>query len=131
MEPESRTFSYRTRRSTPTGQIPVEFECPWCGVTVHTWLWSLAGGGKRCPGCKSFNNGYGQSWKHVPESPERVAYRAGWDASKRTSTCDLDAAERRFEKKYGPGYGGTMFAAGWADYASDREKFTSLLEPAR
>lgn len=53
-------------------------------------------------------------------TPERTAYRAGWDASKRTTTCDLDAAEARFERRFGADFGGTMFAAGWGDYAADR-----------
>lgn len=53
------------------------------------------------------------------------AYRKGWDASKRTTTYDLDAAESRFERRYGTGTG-TAFAAGWADHASDYEFGHSL-----
>jgi hypothetical protein len=61
------------------------------------------------------------------KTPEHTAYEAGWAASKRTRTYDLDAAEARFEARHGQGYGGSMFAAGWTDYASDYPKFTSLL----
>lgn len=47
-----------------------------------------------------------------------AAYKRGWQASKRTTTYDLDAAEARFIKAHGETFA-TDFAAGWADYASD------------
>lgn len=47
------------------------------------------------------------------------AYRKGWDASRRTTTYDLDAAEARFEKRYGEWYS-PAFNRGWNDYAADR-----------
>jgi len=50
---------------------------------------------------------------------QQAAYRAGWNASKRTRTYDLDAAERRYESRHGTA-GGSAFAAGWTDYAADR-----------
>ncbi len=61
-------------------------------------------------------------------TPERHAYEAGWRASQRTRTCDLDAAERRYEDRYGADHGGTMFAAGWVDAACGNPKGTSLRE---
>lgn len=60
------------------------------------------------------------------KSPERIAYDAGWAASRRTTTCDLDAAEARFARKYGADFGGTYFAAGWIDYAADNPKYNAL-----
>lgn len=62
----------------------------------------------------------------MEQTPERIAYAAGWAASKRTTTYDLDAAESRFERKRGAGFGGTMFAAGWTDYAAERTFGASL-----
>lgn len=59
-------------------------------------------------------------------APEGIAYEAGWTASRTSTTYDLDAAERRFERRYGEGFGGTMFAAGWTDQATDKPKFTAL-----
>ena len=58
---------------------------------------------------------------------DRVAYEAGWQASKRTKTADLDAAERRFEAKHGADYGGTNFAGGWVDWSAGNAKWTGLL----
>lgn len=55
----------------------------------------------------------------------RTAYLKGWEASKRTTTCDLEAAEDRFLARYG-GEWHDGFVAGWVDYACDWEKFTSL-----
>ncbi|ABE67749.1 hypothetical protein Wildcat_169 [Mycobacterium phage Wildcat] len=48
------------------------------------------------------------------------AYRKGWDASKRTTTYDLGAAETRFEERHGSTQV-NAFIAGWTDYASDQE----------
>lgn len=64
----------------------------------------------------------------INNSPERTAYLAGWDASRRTKTFDLDAAEARFEAKHGAGFGGSMFAAGWVDFAAEYAKWTSFAE---
>lgn len=56
---------------------------------------------------------------------QKHAYDAGWQASKVSRTFDLDAAEARYERKYG--YDSRAdFAGGWADQASDYEKYTSL-----
>lgn len=45
-----------------------------------------------------------------------TAFRAGYAASKRSTTFDLDAAEARFESRHGSDTG-TAFAAGWTAYA--------------
>lgn len=57
-----------------------------------------------------------------------MAYEAGWRASQRTTTYDLDAAEARFEASHGSDFGGTNFAAGWVDVAAGNPKWTSLVE---
>ena len=65
--------------------------------------------------------------RKAPAIDQRTAYLAGWNASKRTTTCDLEAAEGRFCGKYGT----TMhdeFVRGWTDHAADNEKFHSLPE---
>jgi hypothetical protein len=63
-----------------------------------------------------------------PPSPARDAYDAGWNASKTTKTFDLDAAEARYEKKYGRS-DRTDFAAGWGDHASGYDKYHSFTPP--
>jgi hypothetical protein len=60
----------------------------------------------------------------IPD-PQKNAYDAGWQASKVTKTYDLESAEARFEAKYGRD-AHAQFAAGWADHASDYEKYTSF-----
>lgn len=65
--------------------------------------------------------------RKAPAVDHRTAYLAGWNASRRTTTADLDAAEARFMAKHGS----TMhdeFVKGWTDYAADHEKWTSLPE---
>lgn len=46
------------------------------------------------------------------------AYRKGWDASKRTATGDLEAAEDRFGVRWGSRFK-AHFAAGWIDFAAE------------
>lgn len=53
-------------------------------------------------------------------SGARAAYRAGWLASKRTTTYDLDAAQQRFERTHGTTHS-SAFIDGWIDFASDAE----------
>jgi hypothetical protein len=38
--------------------------CPFCGERVRAYVWSLAGGGKRCP-CGALHGSLGQSHKKV------------------------------------------------------------------
>lgn len=28
-------------------------QCPWCDMEFNVFIWSLNGGGKRCPGCQA------------------------------------------------------------------------------
>lgn len=48
---------------------------------------------------------------------QHQAYKAGWDASRRTTTANLEAAEQRFERKHGSCFA-MDFVRGWTDYAS-------------
>ena len=54
------------------------------------------------------------------EYDAREAYRLGWSASKRTLTWDLDAAQSRYERRYGTAHV-SDFIAGWMDCATDSE----------
>jgi len=55
---------------------------------------------------------------------DKADYEAGWNASKRSSKADLDAAEARYEAK-SPN-SGNMFAAGWTDEAAGNAKYGAL-----
>lgn len=46
------------------------------------------------------------------------AYRKGWEASKRTTTADLDAADERFTSRHGHAFR-DAFLNGWTDHAAD------------
>lgn len=37
--------------SQPNGRSRILIECPYCQKRVWGFLWSLAGSGKKCPGC--------------------------------------------------------------------------------
>lgn len=51
-----------TRSPGPStmGRSIVYITCGFCGKTVTAYLWSLAGGGKKCP-CGALHNAYGTS----------------------------------------------------------------------
>lgn len=41
------------------GRRRIEIECPFCFETFWAFVWSLAGGGKRCPNCRAMHTSYG------------------------------------------------------------------------
>lgn len=47
------------------GRSRVTAECPYCGEHLKVYLWSLAGGGKRCP-CGALITKYG-AFKSKPK----------------------------------------------------------------
>lgn len=40
------------------GRTIVYIKCPFCGVEVKAYMWSLSGGGKLCP-CGAKHDSYG------------------------------------------------------------------------
>lgn len=58
-----------THLSSEPGRAKVRIVCPYCGVSVDAFLWSLAGSGKLCRcGAKHVNGGL----TRAPEKPLRV-----------------------------------------------------------
>lgn len=45
------------------GRSVVYATCPFCKRTVRAFSWSLAGSGKRCPGCGAIHGGQGTTMK--------------------------------------------------------------------
>ena len=41
------------------GRTRALIQCPLCGTKVWAYIWSLAGSGKRCPGCGAVH-----TWEH-------------------------------------------------------------------
>lgn len=56
---EWRTVSVRV------GRITREIICPFCGTGCIGYVWSLAGSGKKCPGCGA-KHVLGQSFRRKP-----------------------------------------------------------------
>jgi len=40
------------------GKTRTKIECPWCETQFWAYNWSMAGSGKRCPGCGSLHGMY-------------------------------------------------------------------------
>ena len=63
----SRTGSY----SQAQGGSYCYIVCPYCGATVKAFIWSLAGGGKKCE-CGALHGGWGYTIApvHKPKKPK-------------------------------------------------------------
>jgi hypothetical protein len=46
-------YNYRAEFGRANGLL----DCPFCGTTCRVYIWSLAGGGKKCPGCGAVHGG--------------------------------------------------------------------------
>lgn len=64
-ECEARQFTLTSLRHS-VGRSPLTFLCPFCSNTVHGYLWSMSGGGKRC-GCGAICYASGNAYR-MPES---------------------------------------------------------------
>ena len=51
------------------GRSSLEIKCPFCNWVVTAYLWSLAGGGKRCD-CGALHTNYGQTYKLKEQANE-------------------------------------------------------------
>ena len=59
----------RTDGPSSVGRTVVYIDCPFCHTEVKAYLWSLSGGGKRCPGCGAKHNAYGttRGWREASD----------------------------------------------------------------
>jgi hypothetical protein len=62
---ESERFETSNRREA-MGRSSVTIHCPFCRGEVTAFLWSLAGGGKRCH-CGALFSGYGLAYRWAPD----------------------------------------------------------------
>lgn len=56
------------------GKAKGRTKCPCCMHTIDFYIWSFAGGGKRCPTCNalnSFNGAYIDEKEFTPEAKEK------------------------------------------------------------
>lgn len=47
------------------GRSYCRITCPFCLQVCTAYIWSLAGGGKRCPGCKALHTSIGFTFRDV------------------------------------------------------------------
>ena len=55
----------RTGTISAFGRSYCYITCPFCGTEVKTYIWSLSGGGKRCP-CGALHGSLGATYKKGP-----------------------------------------------------------------
>jgi hypothetical protein len=67
---DRRTHATFARYERP-GRTSVVIQCPFCGVTVVAYVWSLAGSGKRCPGCGALHTSGGQTLRRQGDTPPK------------------------------------------------------------
>ncbi len=68
---EERNY-YRRDGGRQAGRSFIVIECPFCVNDVETYLWSLAGGGKRCPWCGAMLSHYGKAYKKPKEKTNDI-----------------------------------------------------------
>ena len=59
------TRQYQTHRVglEHTSSNTIYFNCPFCEDEIKAYVWSLCGGGKRCPGCGALFGGHGNGYQ--------------------------------------------------------------------
>lgn len=67
---EERLWKGSNRRSS-MGRTSIDITCPFCGETVTAYVWSLSGGGKRCP-CGAKHGSTGLSRKNKPATAKET-----------------------------------------------------------
>jgi len=63
---ETKTFTVHRGGLEHRSSNTIYFNCPFCGVEVKAYVWSLCGGGKRCE-CGAFHVGSATSYKAIEE----------------------------------------------------------------
>jgi hypothetical protein len=58
------------------GRSTCHITCPFCSHVCVAYLWSLGGGGKRCPGCGAKHTNYGVTVREDQEPPRQPAHGA-------------------------------------------------------
>lgn len=48
-----------TRERSEFGTSSIDIECPFCQTNTTAYIWSLAGSGKKCPGCGAIHHWQG------------------------------------------------------------------------
>ena len=59
---KGRPFEVTSRRRPEMGRSNVDLLCPFCGEGFRAFIWSMAGGGKKCPGCGAMHFSSGTAY---------------------------------------------------------------------
>lgn len=62
---EFRAYNYRSEM----GRSRVTIDCPFCSTSFHAYVWSISGGGKKCPGCGAMHTSFGQAYPVAGKEP--------------------------------------------------------------
>lgn len=62
---ETRKYTVTRKGMEPPSSVIWYIDCPFCGDVVKTYLWSLAGNGKKCT-CGAKFDSYGNAYR-TPE----------------------------------------------------------------
>ncbi len=64
-------YTVVSETSRPRGQSSIDIKCPFCSTVVEAFLWSMAGGGKRCTcGAKHHKWGYSVPPENKSTAPD-------------------------------------------------------------
>ena len=79
---ERRPYSVHAQIAEPNGRSYIRFVCPFCGERIKAYVWSLCGGGKRCPRCRALFLSNGNAYRDlVPVDSKTIS---GTSAGKTT-----------------------------------------------
>lgn len=60
-----REFTVLWRANDSNGRSEVKIRCPFCAVAFTARIWSISGGGKRCPNCGAKHGSTGWAYPLV------------------------------------------------------------------
>jgi len=60
----------RSRTYSQFGTSYCYIKCPFCGAEVRAYVWSLAGGGKKCT-CGALHGSYGMTFAPLPKKSKK------------------------------------------------------------
>lgn len=57
----AREWIHRGGRTAENGRSSIQIECPFCQEQFTAYIWSMCGGGKKCPDCGALHVSSGRA----------------------------------------------------------------------